>query len=364
MAFTSISSQYFPNLHGCRFVAAFLVLVVHIEQFKSHFHINNLFDENGILSVIAKLAVVFFFVLSGFLITYRLLDEKMTTGGIDTRRFLRNRILRIWPLYYLVFLSALFLLPHITLFEIPEIQNNYNVNKTYALSFYIFLLPNLNNLLIGHISYASHLWSIGIEEQFYLLIILLFRSKKTIQLLFIFLLAHSFFGLLIDIDGLPKKIDFAIIKNFWFHFNIQCCLIGATFAYLTYTKPSFKNYIVKDKMFFISLLSIIILLLIVGKLPIFHYEVFAILFAILIVNFAFNTTLSIVLESSLLIKLGKASYSMYMLHPIIIISVIKLLSHYNLNNGILISLLCIILTLFISRISFLYFESYFLKYKK
>jgi peptidoglycan/LPS O-acetylase OafA/YrhL len=53
-------------------------------------------------SFLGGLAVTFFFVLSGFLITSLLLTEKATTGTINVRRFLAKRALRIWPLYYLV----------------------------------------------------------------------------------------------------------------------------------------------------------------------------------------------------------------------------------------------------------------------
>ena len=63
--------------------------------------------------------VSIFFVLSGFLITYLLLTEKEKFKTISVKRFYIRRILRIWPLYYLVVILALYVFPHIKALDIP-----------------------------------------------------------------------------------------------------------------------------------------------------------------------------------------------------------------------------------------------------
>ena len=55
-------------------------------------------------------AVILFFVLSGFLITFLLVKEKEKNGRVNTRNFYIRRILRTWPLYYLVLITGAFLL--------------------------------------------------------------------------------------------------------------------------------------------------------------------------------------------------------------------------------------------------------------
>ncbi|WP_164891118.1 acyltransferase family protein, partial [Botryobacter ruber] len=65
---------YFPNLNGLRFIAAFVVIIHHMEQIKSLLGLQN-YWSNPFISVVGKLGVVLFFVLSGFLITYLLLVE-------------------------------------------------------------------------------------------------------------------------------------------------------------------------------------------------------------------------------------------------------------------------------------------------
>lgn len=104
----------FPNLNAIRFIAAFFVIIHHTEQFKELFHINNVFNIPFVYAV-GKLGVILFFTLSGFLITYLLLRERENRKKINIKNFYMRRVLRIWPLYYLIvvlsfllFLSSVF----------------------------------------------------------------------------------------------------------------------------------------------------------------------------------------------------------------------------------------------------------------
>ena len=108
---------YFENLNSIRFIAASLVIVHHIEQFKSFFGIQNYFKDVRI-EMIGKLGVVLFFVLSGFLISYLLFKEKEYTKTISIRKFYIRRILRIWPLYFLIIILSFFVFPFIEIFKI------------------------------------------------------------------------------------------------------------------------------------------------------------------------------------------------------------------------------------------------------
>ncbi|MBL0102606.1 MAG: acyltransferase [Bacteroidetes bacterium] len=92
---------HFPGLNGLRFIAAFLVLVHHNERIKLRLGLEN-FWESQFIIVVGKLGVILFFVLSGFLITYLLLKEEKKTGSIHVKQFYIRRILRIWPLYFLI----------------------------------------------------------------------------------------------------------------------------------------------------------------------------------------------------------------------------------------------------------------------
>jgi peptidoglycan/LPS O-acetylase OafA/YrhL len=95
---------YFGGLNELRAIAALGVVIHHIEQFKG---MNGLMVSNVNLTFLihnlGKASVDLFFVLSGFLITYLLLEEKTNNNDcINIGKFYLRRIYRIWPLYYLI----------------------------------------------------------------------------------------------------------------------------------------------------------------------------------------------------------------------------------------------------------------------
>src|SRR5215831_2717119 len=110
----------FYNLDGLRFFAAMFVALGHIEVIKSRFGLAS-FSNSSFLMNIGPIAVTFFFVLSGFLIAYLLMleQQKNQSSGkkINITIFYKNRILRIWPLYYILVLVVYFVLPHFSLFN-------------------------------------------------------------------------------------------------------------------------------------------------------------------------------------------------------------------------------------------------------
>lgn len=110
--------KYFKNLDTLRALAAIIVVIGHVEFFKKNNSIPNLIESDFIIFPNGHLAVVLFFVLSGFLITYLLTIEK-ESGSISFKKFYMRRILRIWPLYYLIiFLSFILFNPKVSIYTI------------------------------------------------------------------------------------------------------------------------------------------------------------------------------------------------------------------------------------------------------
>ena len=93
-----------------RFFAALAVVITHVELLKGQYGKPNLWQSNKLIFELGALGVVFFFVLSGFLITYLLLEEKTTTNTINIKKFYLRRILRIWPLYIRIFVAGFFII--------------------------------------------------------------------------------------------------------------------------------------------------------------------------------------------------------------------------------------------------------------
>jgi peptidoglycan/LPS O-acetylase OafA/YrhL len=105
----------------------------------------------------ASFGVRSFFVLSGFLISTLLIEEYERSGTVHIRAFIIRRALRILPLYFIVLLS---LWPY---FEAGRFWQPLHT-AAYAVFFvYNFIPTELN------VHYLSHLWSLGVEEQFYIL---------------------------------------------------------------------------------------------------------------------------------------------------------------------------------------------------
>ncbi|NJD90395.1 MAG: acyltransferase, partial [Geobacter sp.] len=154
---------YFPGLNELRALAALAVILSHIEQMKelADLPFKYWFPIPG------KLGVILFFVLSGFLITSLLLQEKTASSGfIDLRRFYLKRVLRIWPLYFFVVGASLLVLNRLSPFEVPGLTAlAYSRLDWKNILLLLCILPNYVEILIP---YLTQIWSIGIEEQFYL----------------------------------------------------------------------------------------------------------------------------------------------------------------------------------------------------
>ena len=134
---------------------------------------------------IGRVGMVLFFVLSGFLITYLLLVEREDRHRIDIPRFYLRRILRIWPLYFLIVGICQFLIPVKGLFGLDSIYSVTAPNFRLASLYYLLFLPNLAFLTVWPVNpLLGYTWSIGVEEQFYLLwpvlLLLLARTIKSV----------------------------------------------------------------------------------------------------------------------------------------------------------------------------------------
>jgi len=147
------------------------------------------------------------------------------------------------------------------------------------------------------------------------------------------------------------------------HFNIDIIAIGSLLALLLFEKHMFLKYLVNRVTFFITLILTIVLLTFSIRIPFFHYLFYGVLFGVLIINFASNTSLSKVLEWKVLNYLGKISYGIYMYHFIVLIPTLIIAKKYNYDFNWFVYSLLLSTTILISSISYYNYEGVFLKIK-
>ena len=365
---------YFVGLNELRAIAAFSVLVYHIELYKKREHIfghYNTFLRN-IVESIGHNGVNLFFVLSGFLITYLLIEEKEKNNKIEIKKFYIRRVLRIWPLYYLIMALSFFFLPfaanHLDLlqnetFYFKAIQG-LSTDFWYKLLVFVSFLPNLALPLGYLVPGASQAWSVGVEEQYYLFWpVVIDKIKKTNWVLFF--ICFIIIKMIIDFWLMKQSGKSELFMGFHLFsrtFKIELMAIGALGAYYSYYHnekiiPLAKNNILAALNYFIILLCL-------------HYGTnhvvlgFLFLFAILsTVNYATFT-----LKNSILDDMGKISYGIYMYHPIIVFFSFAVVNKYVTHQNLWLYNICLYsliigVTVLVSKLSYKYFETYFLKLK-
>lgn len=207
--------RYFQNLDGLRFFAFLAVFVSHATLFLGYKNNSAFFStiERYIL-VNGDIGVTFFFVLSGFLITYLLLKEKHDRGTIALQKFHLRRIKRIWPVYFLTLGIGFFILPLYNLSTLP-----FDATPTLSsLPWYTFFLANFNLAFHSGSSLpVDILWSISVEQQFYLVwaVIVSIFPKKHLPKIITLILCIAFIYRYIhaDSDAVLAYATFSVMSD-------------------------------------------------------------------------------------------------------------------------------------------------------
>jgi peptidoglycan/LPS O-acetylase OafA/YrhL len=392
-----LNKVYFPGLNGLRFFAAIAVVITHVEMTKKYLtHGEGLWIKTDriigsafssilsgnirwqapFVSAAGPLGVVFFFVLSGFLITFLLLEEKKSSGTIAIKKFYIRRILRIWPLYFLIFLLGFFVLPYIPWFQI-DTQESFMMNHYVAnLICYLFFIPNLAFAIFNQsLPNIGQSWSIGVEEQFYLIWPLLMKMAKNLlrtMVVFIFILL----AIKVVLQAIPDSVHFslAVLKKFLSMSKIESMALGGIGAYFLYNQnQKVLKWAFDRKIQCAAYLSIPAVILFA---PVSLYSITylwnSLAFLVIILNVSSNPDSIIKLENKVFNFLGKISYGIYMYHLMCITFTVYLVDYIvhfehiqiSFAHTLLIYIISILLTILVSHVSYTYFERIFTTRKK
>lgn len=365
----------FPNITALRFVAAYLVVLFHVEETRKMFNLRNLTEYS--LFTQGPLAVTFFFVLSGFLITYLLLREQDTTGQVAVGRFYFRRVLRIWPLYYLLVFIGLVLIP--AGIKLGKVKYAAPYESHEVVAYFLVFMPFVVNLKYGN-HFLTPLWSIGVEEMYYFgwaPIVKFFRRHL------LAIMASTVAAKAVSAAWAHYYLQNAVTAEVLRMLQFEAMAVGGLAAYFVFYR---QRPICESTIFSRPAQAVLIAVLLVrifanealiaGWSP--YASVFAqpvispllmmALFAWLIVNVAVNERNILRLDSRAFNYLGDISYGIYMYHGlaislILVPKVRKLRLAPFATTTVLLHVGIFAATLLLAALSKRYFENWFLKYK-
>lgn len=327
---TQFHLGYRPALDGMRAVAILSVMAFHAQM---------------PFSKIGTLGVDIFFVLSGFLITTLLLQEWQQTGAIALRYFYLRRMLRLLPaLYVLLFVWSIYIVVFMNPADAGADWNGVGYSLLYIANW-----ATANGISLGAL---GHTWSLGIEEQFYLLwppilVVCLTKrfSQKAIGGLVIALIGGAaiiraviwtnshFFPRVYN--GLDTRIDSLLVgcftalilswnwlpyfqqRKWWAGVLLGPALILGSYTATTWDRDGAYTFLSYGGFTVVAIgIALVILLLMQGR----------------------TSRLHMVLELPPLVWIGKISYSLYLWH-FVIFSVVyyigfPVLIKYGLDFGV------------------------------
>jgi peptidoglycan/LPS O-acetylase OafA/YrhL len=345
--------KYYPQLNTLRAFAAFAVINLHWlnSEYPKLFGINHISNWG-----FGHYGVQLFFVLSGFLITNILINTGSSKSiALIIKNFYIRRFLRLFPLYYL-FLVFLILLKD------EFVTENIGWFLTYTVNFKFYSVGGLVDV------WSNHLWTLSIEEQFYLVfpfLILLIKRKHAFFIPIVLIVVSLIFKFMnqgiekpfnlltiTQLDMLGAGVGLALIKNRLSEtFNLLTGKIGKTIMMVSLFACIWVYYFV-DMTPEIWLTFDCLLLL---------------AFSLLVANATngFSGIVGRVFDNKVLIYLGKVSYGLYVYHKIVPLSLLIILKKIDIQiDSILIYyIINLIILLVVTHLSWILVEKPMLKFK-
>jgi len=235
--------------------------------------------------------------------------------------------------------------------------------------FHLFfgLAANVAFVYFPTVAFANILWSVAVEEQFYLFWPHVVKFKRKLLWIMLWLLA-GYLALKFYAGELDPKFEELVMRT-----RFSSMIIGGIGAYLVFTKHSLIQYIYA-RISQVTLFGLFVLLLLnyidLKSIEFLQEELLSLVVCGLILNIATNPQSIVKLEHLVLNYFGKISYGLYVYHLFAVVLVLKSLptllpiKEWSLWISYPVTLGSILLlTTGISHLSYKYFESYFLRKK-
>jgi peptidoglycan/LPS O-acetylase OafA/YrhL len=319
-----------------RGIAALLVVFYHVR----HLIIDIL--PPPIYKVVSSsyLAVDFFFVLSGFILCWKY-HNSFSTGSINNNflLFIKKRIIRIYPLHLIIFLSYLSI-PFLLFITDRPIDDRYPLNMIIP---HLFLIQDWG--FFSEIGWNIPSWSISAEFLAYLTFplvsIFIHKMPKYISICVLFILYFSLISLFYKFDA--DSIGEYISALGWLR-----CLTGFYFGTCVFFVIQLK---IRSKYIIIAIATCFVTTCIFTEIP--NYFYINILFALsLLITIEYKKISVLLLDNRILHYLGNISYSIYMVHYFVRDFMVMIFLDNNGKASLLWLMVYIFLTLLISHITY------------
>jgi peptidoglycan/LPS O-acetylase OafA/YrhL len=369
-AASPMKTVQFPSLNGLRFLAASGVVYSHLQQIKDIQGFRSAWQDPAV-QILGGLCVTFFFVLSGFLITYLLMEEVIHFRSISVRKFYFRRVLRIWPVYFIIVMLAFAILPAIPFFENGSFRPSQNGAYWDQLALFLLFSPHVEQALFLPVTYAGVMWSIGVEEWFYAIWPWIIKYGRGREVLF---LASVIVALV------AARALFPVNSKPWlflYTLRFDCMAVGGLYAVLLLRAR--HSVILKGLLNILYRTDVQLVLYLVTAFAMIQYWWFSwsavthlcysLIYGAVILNLATNPRSILSLENRALHWLGDISYGLYCYHWTTVTAaalIVKRLlpSHTTFAASYLVNVLAIALSLLVAGLSYEFIERRFLALKQ
>jgi len=367
----SFPKQRLIELDGLRGFALVMILVFHSVSQEGEYPAGSFLAYLQRSVAMGWSALDLFFVLSGFLIGGILMDSRESPSYFKT--FYIRRFYRIVPVYY-VWVSLYILLIGLA-GEVVTRYSNSGVRPPLTpaiVSYFLFLQNSFAIPLFGFSgAWFGHLWSLAVEEQFYLvtpLVVRLTRPKNLKRILFAVIViavgARVVFRFVLD--GSPLLVATRTVCR------MDALAIGMLGAMLVRSEAGWQ-WLAQN----LLTLRVILALFGLGVVTLFLFAYGSISPGMQAVGFTwlagFYTTLLLLavgnhggwlasfLRIRLLRELGSVSYCVYLVHVVVSVTLHALIlrqpPRISTSSGVLVTLLAVLVSYSVAKISWIYFES-------
>lgn len=343
------SIKYRPEIDGLRAIAVISVII---------YHLNENWLSGGFLGV------DIFFVISGFLITGIIITE-IQQNSFSLKQFYTRRIKRIYPAFITVMALVSFIASVIFIYnDFNKLRKTIELAIAFLSNFYLGLTQGYFDLSANE-NPVLHIWSLAVEEQYYLIfpLILILAYKKFREIKALFIITLILFFILLATSFIPANFYKEVLHqpNIYYLSNLRFpeLLVGSLLA--IYHNLSNKVQLSKQVNNILAILSTLLLFSClflmnndIAYIPGITLILPCIFTALIIHTTSQNNIVKLCLSNKAIVFIGKISYSLYLYHWIFIAFAYYITGEKQINNQSI--AIVIVLTIIFSVLSYYLIE--------